>query len=80
MADIEKYYTLEETADLTGYSVRRLYDFVHDGTLGTERWGREYRVPTPALRAFIETRKGAVVPFRQRPGTPGPPSRESKKG
>jgi excisionase family DNA binding protein len=65
---IERFYTLEAVADLTGYSIRRLRDFVKSGELETERWGREYRVSTPALRAFIESRRGAEIPERQRPG------------
>lgn len=65
---IERFYTLEAVAELTGYSIRRLRDFVKSGELATERWGREYRVSTPALRAFIESRRGAEIPERQRPG------------
>ncbi|HIH04020.1 MAG TPA: helix-turn-helix domain-containing protein [Methanoregulaceae archaeon] len=65
---IERYYTLEAVAELTGYSIRRLRDFVKSGELETERWGREYRVSTPALRAFIESRRGAEIPEHQRPG------------
>lgn len=74
MADngIQKYYTLDEVSEVTGYSVRRLYDFAKDGTLETERWGREYRVSTPALKAFIAARKRAAVPLQQQPGAPGP--------
>jgi excisionase family DNA binding protein len=65
---IERFYTLEAVAELTGYSIRRLRDFVKSGELETERWGREYRVSTPALKAFIESRRGADIPERQRPG------------
>jgi excisionase family DNA binding protein len=66
---IERFYTLEAVAEVTGYSIRRLRDFVKSGELETERWGREYRVSTPALRAFIEARRGAAIPERQRPGS-----------
>ncbi|HIH02291.1 MAG TPA: helix-turn-helix domain-containing protein [Methanoregulaceae archaeon] len=70
MADdgLQKFYTIEEAAALTGYSVRRLRDFVRDGTLEAERWGREYRISTPSLQAFIEARRKAEIPERQRPG------------
>jgi excisionase family DNA binding protein len=66
---IERFYTLEAVAELTGYSIRRLRDFVKSGELETERWGREYRVSTPALRAFIDARRSAEIPERQRPGS-----------
>ncbi len=76
--DIERFYTLEAVAELTGYSIRRLRDYVKSGELETERWGREYRVSTPALRAFIESRRGAEIPERQRPGArPGGSANDS---
>lgn len=65
---IERFYTLEAVAEITGYSVYRIRDFVKSGELEAERWGREYRVSTPALRAFIESRRARPVPERQRPG------------
>lgn len=66
---IERLYTREAVAELTCYSVRRLRDFTKSGNLETERWGREYRVSTPALQAFIEPRCHAEIPERQQPGS-----------
>ncbi|MEN6342080.1 MAG: helix-turn-helix domain-containing protein [Methanospirillum sp.] len=59
---IEKFYTLDEVAHVTGYSIRSIRRFVAEGTLEAERWGREYRVSTPALKAFIESRRRAEPP------------------
>jgi len=71
---IERFFTLKAVAGLTGYSIRRLRDFMKSGELETERWGREYRVSSPALRASIESRCGAEIPEHQRPGArPGGP-------
>ena len=42
--------------------------------------GRECRVSTPALRAFIESRRGAEIPERQRPGTSMDEARAARDG
>jgi excisionase family DNA binding protein len=68
---IEKYWTLEEVAHVTGYSLRSIRRFVAEGEIEAERWGREYRVTSPALRAFIEARRQAPVPEGPR-GRRGP--------
>lgn len=71
--EIEKYFTLEEVAHLTGYSVRTIRGFISKGEIEAVRWGRMYRLTESSLRTFIESREALPVPEAQRPGREAPP-------
>jgi excisionase family DNA binding protein len=71
--DLPRYYSLSSVSKATDYSIRTLRAFIAKGELKAERWGRDYRITEEELGRFIESRRQAAIPERQRPGSkPGP--------
>ena len=77
---LNDYNTVQATADYLGYSEKQIRDWLTDGTITGERWGRQWRITRAAVLAFIEDRRGAPVPTsrtdaataaRRRPKTDG---------
>jgi len=79
-ATLNDYNTVAATAEYLGYSEKQIRDWLADGTITGERWGRQWRITRANVLAFIETRRGAPVPAsrtaeataaRRRPKTDG---------
>ena len=79
-ATLNDYNTVQSTAEYLGYSEKQIRDWLADGTITGERWGRQWRITRAAVLAFIEDRRGAPVPTsktaeataaRRRPKTDG---------
>ncbi len=59
---LNDYNTVQATAEYLGYSEKQIRDWLADGTITGERWGRQWRITRAAVEAFIETRRAAPVP------------------
>ena len=79
-ATLNDYNTVAATAEYLGYSEKQIRDWLADGTITGERWGRQWRITRAAVLAFIEDRRAAPVPTsrtdaataaRRRPKTDG---------
>ena len=79
-ATLNDYNTVAATAEYLGYSEKQIRDWLADGTITGERWGRQWRITRAAVLEFIETRRAAPVPTsrtaeataaRRRPKTDG---------
>ena len=79
-ATLNDYNTVSATAEYLGYSEKQIRDWLADGTITGERWGRQWRITRAAVLEFIETRRAAPVPTsrtaeataaRRRPKTDG---------
>lgn len=60
--ELNDYNTVQSTAAYLGYSEKQIRDWLADGTINGERWGRQWRITRGAVDAFIETRRAAPVP------------------
>lgn len=78
--ELNDFNTVAATAEYLGYSEKQIRDWLADGTITGERWGRQWRITRAAVLAFIEDRRGAPVPAsrtaeataaRRRPKTDG---------
>lgn len=77
---LNDFNTVQATAEYLGYSEKQIRDWLADGTITGERWGRQWRITRAAVLAFIEDRRAAPVPTsrtdaataaRRRPKTDG---------
>jgi excisionase family DNA binding protein len=62
VAELDDYNTVDEVAAYLKYSPKQIRDWLADGTLQGERWGRQWRITRAAVEKFIESRRAAPVP------------------
>lgn len=60
--ELNDFNTVQATAAYLGYSEKQVRDWLADGSLEGERWGRQWRITRAAVERFIETRRAAPVP------------------
>ena len=61
----EKYWTVQEVAELLKLRVQTIYGFIRDGRLEAVRPGRSYRIGESALERFLEGRSTRTPDTRQ---------------
>ncbi|MFI8966026.1 helix-turn-helix domain-containing protein [Streptomyces sp. NPDC053493] len=65
---MQRYYTVEQVADLLGLHVKTVRGYVREGRLPATRVGRQYRIVREDLEAFT----GLPVPAAAEPAAPAP--------
>lgn len=60
--ELNDFNTVSATAAYLGYSEKQIRDWLADGSLTGERWGRQWRITREAVEAFIEMRRRASIP------------------
>lgn len=71
---LETYLTLGKVAELSGYSIHRIRDFVRKDEsdpqhLPAVRLGRDYRVRKSDFQPWMDRLMSQPIPGRQAPGT-----------
>ena len=54
MAEIKKFYSLEEIADMLQVTKRTLYNYIYSGKLRATKVGKYWRVSPESLQTFLD--------------------------
>ncbi|MFJ3906471.1 helix-turn-helix domain-containing protein [Streptomyces sp. NPDC090025] len=72
MSMVERFYTVEQVAELLDLHVKTVRGYVRDGRLPATRVGRQYRIAAADLEAFTAT--PAVLPAASAPAPAAAPT------